>query len=129
MTEPPVPEQDDLEAQDPQDEKSVLVNAAFELFRAESDDLSRKDAIKRLTDLIPGYTDRQYTSAWTKVRALFDNACRMVFRWATENPPGATFELPDKNRIFLNELTRVCGGFTEEQYAEALEYAFEKSIF
>ncbi len=110
-------------------EKQELLTGAFELFQEKSDAMARKDAVEALKERVPGFTERQYASAWNRVRALFDNACRLVFRWATDNPAGTTFELPDTNRIFLDELTEICKGFTEEQYHKALEYGFQKGIF
>ncbi len=110
-------------------DKQELLNAAYSLFCAEADEVSRKDAVKILRDLAPGFTDRQYRTAWNRVSALFDNACRLVFRWGNDNPPGTTFELPDKDRIFLDELAKLSRGFSETQYHEALEYGFRKSIF
>lgn len=111
------------------EEKQELITYAFELFREETDKLSRKEAIDLLKSKVPGFTERQYASAWNRVRALFDNACRLVFRWGTDNPAGTIFELPDRERVFLNELTELCKGFTDEQYDEALEYGFKKAIF
>lgn len=114
--------------QAPEAKKALLKNA-FELYKEDPDKLSRKDAVKRLRERVPGFTDRQYESAWTRVRSLFDNACRLVFRWASVNPTGTIFELPDNQRVFLDELAKLCRGFSEEEYCEALEYGFEKSIF
>jgi hypothetical protein len=111
------------------DEKKELLDCAFDLFQQEVDSLTRKEALNRLKERVPGFTERQYSSAWNRVQALFDNSCRLVFRWATNNPPGTEFELPDHNRVFLNDLTELCRGFTDEQYTAALEYGFQKSIF
>jgi len=111
------------------EEKQELLTGAFDLFKQESDKMSRKDAVEALKERVPGFSERQYASAWNRVRALFDNACRLVFRWATDNPAGTEFELPDTNRIFLDELCSLCRGFTEQQYHEALEYGFQKGIF
>lgn len=111
------------------EEKQELLTGAFELFKEETENMSRKEAIEALKDRVPGFTERQYASAWNRVRALFDNSCRLVFRWATDNPAGTEFELPDKNRVFLDELSSLCRGFTEEQYHQALEYGFQKGIF
>jgi len=118
----------DSKSQASEDKKALLRNA-FELYKENPDELSRKDAIKELRERVPGFTDRQYESAWTRVRSLFDNACRLVFRWASINPAGTVFELPDSQRIFLDELGKLCRGFSEEEYSDALEYGFEKSIF
>ncbi|SRR5579883_3095817 len=111
------------------EEKLELITCAFDLFKEETDRLSRKEAIELLKTRVPGFTERQYASAWNRVRGLFDNACRLVFRWATDNPAGTEFELPDRDRIFLDELTELCRGFTPEQYDQALEYGFKKAIF
>lgn len=110
-------------------EKQELLTGAFLLFLESTDKVARKDAVEQLRERVPGFTERQYASAWNRVRALFDNSCRLVFRWATENPAGTEFELPDTNRIFLDELCTLCKGFTEEQYHQALEYGFQKGIF
>lgn len=110
-------------------EKQELLTGAFHLFLESTDKVARKDAVERLRERVPGFTERQYASAWNRVRALFDNSCRLVFRWATENPAGTEFELPDTNRIFLDELCNLSPSFTEEQYQQALEYGFQKGIF
>jgi hypothetical protein len=53
----------------------------------------------------------------------------MAFRWANENPPGAEIDDVAINQVFLGELSMKVPGFSPNQYAEALGYAFENSIF
>ncbi len=108
------------------DEK-LLLQGAVELFSERS--RLDKNLLPKLKEKIPGYSDPQYVSAYTRVEALFDKACKLVFQWTTENPPGAEFELPDKEHVFVDELARDCGGFSEEDYNVALAYGFEMTIF
>lgn len=108
------------------DEK-LLLQGAVDLFSEKS--RLDKNLLPKLKEKIPGYSDPQYVSAYTRVEALFDKACKLVFQWTTENPPGAEFELPDKERVFVDELSKDCGGFTEEEYNKALAYGFEMTIF
>lgn len=108
------------------DEK-ILLEEAVELFSAKS--RLDKNLLPKLKEKIPGYSDSQYVSAYSRVEALFDRACKLVFQWTTENPPGATFELPDKERVFVDELAKDCDGFSEEEYNVALAYGFEMTIF
>lgn len=110
-------------------DKEELLQAAYELFKKSDDGFSQKDALKKLESEVPGFTQRQYKAAWTRVTTLFDNACKLVFRWSADKPPGTVFELPDENRVFVDELNKLCRGFSDEQYLEALEYGFEKAIF
>lgn len=110
-------------------DKEVLLHAAFELFKEVPEGIKQNKAIEKLESMAPGFTQRQYKAAWTKVLSLFDSACKLVFRWSSDKPPGTIFELPDENRIFIDELTKQCRGFSEEQYLQALEYGFEKAIF
>jgi hypothetical protein len=108
------------------DEK-LLLQGAVELFSEKS--RKDKNLLPKLKERIPGYSDPQYVSAYTRVEALFDKACKLVFQWTTENPPGAEFELPDKERVFVDELAKSCDGFSEEDYNAALAYGFEMTIF
>ena len=110
-------------------DKEELLQAAYELFKDARDGLSEKSALDKLESKVPGFTERQYKAAWARVTTLFDNACKLVFRWSADKPPGTIFELPDENRVFVDELTKLCRGFSEDQYLEALEYGFEKAIF
>jgi hypothetical protein len=108
------------------DEK-LLLQGAVELFSEKS--RLDKNLLPKLKEKIPGYSDPQYVAAYSRVEALFDKACKLVFQWTTENPPGAEFELPDKERVFVDELSKDCDGFTEEDYNAALAYGFEMTIF
>ena len=110
-------------------DKEVLLKAAYELFKEVPEGIKQNKALEKLEEKAPGFTQRQYKAAWTKVLNLFDCACKLVFRWSSDKPPGTVFELPDENRVFIDELTKLCRGFSEEQYLEALEYGFEKAIF
>ena len=76
-------------------DKEALLLAAYNLFNESSEELSEKKAVEKLETLAPGFSNRQYKTAWSKVLSLFDNACRLVFRWSADKPPGTTFELPD----------------------------------
>ncbi len=111
------------------EDKEALLNAAYDLFRSDPERYSQDGAIEELQAVIPGFTERQYKSAWSRVTTLFENACRLVFRWSTDKPPGTVFELPDENRVFVDDLTKLCRGFSEDQYLEALEYGFKQAIF
>lgn len=108
------------------DEK-LLLQGAVELFCEKN--RSDKNLLPKLKEKIPGYSDPQYVSAYSRVEALFDKACKLTFQWTTENPPGATFELPDRDRVFVDELAKDCDGFTDEDYNAALAYGFEMTIF
>lgn len=111
------------------EDKEALLNAAYDLFKEDPDRFSHENSIKDLEAAVPGFTERQYKSAWSRVITLFDSACTLVFRWSTDKPPGATFELSDEDRVFVDDLTKLCRGFSEDQYLEALEYGFKKAIF
>ena len=110
-------------------DKKELLDAAFMLYAECPDEVTRKDAVSLLKERTPGFTDRQYRTAWNRVRTLYDNACRLVFRWANENKPGTTFDLPDTDRIFLDDLCELSRGFDDDQYEIALEYGFRTAIF
>lgn len=111
------------------EDKEALLNAAYDLFKQDPERYGKESAIKELEETVPGFSERQYKSALTRVISLFENACKLVFRWSTDKPPGTVFELPDENRIFVDDLTKQCRGFSEDQYLEALEYGFKKAIF
>jgi hypothetical protein len=108
-------------------DEQTLQREAVELFTTKS--RMDKNLLPKLKERIPGFSDAQYVSTYSRVEALFDRACKVVFNWTTENPPGATFNLPDTERIFVNELDKHCPGFTEEDYNAALAYGFEMTIF
>lgn len=108
-------------------DETLLLQGAVELF-AEKNRLD-KNLLPKLKEKIPGYSDPQYVAAYSRVEALFDRACKLVFQWTTENPPGAVFELPDKERVFVDELEKDCDGFSDEEYNAALAYGFEMTIF
>lgn len=110
-------------------DKEALLHAAYDLFNESDDGFTEQKAIEKLEELAPGFSKRQYKTAWSKVLSLFDNACKLVFRWSADKPPGTTFELPDENKVFLEELKKDCRGFNNEQYLSALEYGFKKAIF
>ncbi len=82
-----------------------------------------------MAQALPGLTERQYASAWNQVHLLFEQACKMAFRWANENPAGAEIDLNMIERIFLEELATKCQGFTREQYRVALAHGFDRGIF
>ncbi len=108
-------------------DENFLLQGAVELFSEKS--RLDKNLLPKLKEEIPGYSDPQYVSAYSRVEALFNLACKLVFQWTTENPPGAIFELPDRNRVFVDELAKECEGFSDEEYNVALAYGFEMTIF
>ncbi|QQR55783.1 MAG: hypothetical protein IPG59_12250 [Candidatus Melainabacteria bacterium] len=107
----------------------TLVNGAFGVFTESEIEPGERKAVETMMQRIPDYSEEQYRAAWAIVRNLFDCACHLVFRWSNENSVGTTFDLPDTRGVFLQQLNATCGGFTQEQYDKALEYAFEKTIF
>lgn len=107
----------------------ALVNSAFGLFAESEIEPGERKAVETLMERTPGYSENQYRAAWGRVRTLFENACRLVFRWSNENSVGTTFDLPDTRGVFLQELHNNCQGFTQDQYNRALEYGFERAIF
>lgn len=107
-------------------DESSLLKEAVELFCTRQ---KNENLLPKLKELNPGYSDAQYVSVYGRTEALFDMACKMVFGWASEAETGAIFELPDKGRIFIDELARRCKGFSDEEYNKALAYAFETTIF
>ena len=107
----------------------ILKSAAFDLFLESFDGFTEEKAIEKLKNQAPGFSHKEYRAAWLNTLTLFDNACKLVFRWSTDKPPGTTFELPDENRVFLDELKQLSHGYTDEQYLNALEYGFRKAIF
>lgn len=108
-------------------DEAFLVIEAVELFSKKG--RSDKNLLPQLKERLPGYSDSQYVSVYSRVEALFSIACKLVFQWTTENPPGATFDLPDTESVFLEELKRQCPGFNPEVYDQALAYGFEVTIF
>ena len=108
-------------------DEQLLLKETVELFSERS--RLDKNLLPKLKERIPGYSDSQYVSAYSRVEALFDMACKLVFQWTTENPPGATFELPDLECVFVDELAKNCDGFSTEEYNTALGYGFEMTIF
>jgi hypothetical protein len=105
-----------------------LLEAAFDLYKQTHSPVKR-ELVKKLAAALPGRGDKAYGAAFGCVHHLFDNACQMAFRWANENPPGAEIDDVAINQVFLGELSMKVPGFSPNQYAEALGYAFENSIF
>jgi len=116
--------------QDPAVENDVaeILHAAFKLYGA-ADKPNRKECLKQLAVAVPGYTEREYTHAWNQVSVLFEHACKLAFRWANENPPGAIIDSNVVEAIFMEEITMKCKGFSTEEYCEALTYGFDRGIF
>lgn len=108
-------------------DEQLLLKGAVELFSSKG--RIEKNLLPKLKETVPGYSDSQYVSAYSRVEALFNAACKLVFQWTTENPPGAVFELPDTERVFIDELMKHCNGFSDEDYNTALAYGFEVTIF
>lgn len=90
---------------------------------------SRKECLRLMASQMPGLSERQYASAWNRVNLLYEQACKLAFRWANENPPGAEIEEEVVETVFLDEIARKCQGFTREQYRGALMYGFDRGIF
>lgn len=107
-------------------DESALLTDAVELFTTRK---KNENLLPKLKEQNPGYSDAQYVSTYGRTEALFDLACKMVFSWASEAETGAVFELPDRGRIFIDELSRRCKGFSDEDYNKALAYAFETTLF
>jgi len=105
-----------------------LLHAAFRLYGA-ADKPNRRECMKQLAQAVPGYSEREYTHAWNRVSVLYEYACKLAFRWANENPPGATIESNVVEAIFMDEIAGKCQGFSPEEYAVALTYGFERGIF
>jgi len=105
-----------------------LLHAAFSLYGA-ADKPTRRECLKQLAQAVPGYSEREYTHAWNRVNMLYEYACKLAFRWANENPPGAVIDSNVVEAIFMEEIMSKCHGFKQEEYAMALNYGFERSIF
>ena len=105
-----------------------ILRAALALYTA-SDKPNRKEGLKQLALAVPGHDERDYTHAWNQVSMLFEYACKLAFRWANENPPGALIDTNVIEQIFMDEIVSKCRGFQRDDYAQALSYGFERSIF
>lgn len=105
-----------------------ILEAAFDLYK-ETQSPVKRELIKKLAAALPGRGEKAYAAAFACIHNLFDNACQIAFRWANENPPGAEIDDIAINQVFMEELTRRAPGFSAKQYGEALNYAFESSIF
>jgi len=110
------------------DKKTKLLQAGVEIFH-EKKGPAKVEFLRLLRQKTPGHWDDEYEEAHKKVETLFKHACKLAFRWGDENPPGATFEIPDKHRVLIDELAQGAEGFTEVEYNLALEYGFSTTIF
>ena len=105
-----------------------LLLVAFDVYQQSSRPVKR-ETIKKLSAALPGRGEKEYSEAWTQISTLFDNACKLAFTWANENPPGAEIDNLVIDQVFLEELERRVPGFSSEQYSQALGYGFENGIF
>lgn len=110
------------------DNDGEIIATAFRIYGVEQTP-SRRECLKSMAQEVPGLSDRQYASAWNQVHLLFEQACKMAFRWANENPAGAEIDLDTIEHLFLDELAGKCQGFTREQYRAALVHGFDRGIF
>lgn len=107
---------------------SDVLSAAFKIYES-AEKPSKKDFVKKLKAAAPGFDDKEYEQAWTRVSNLFEQACKLAFRWANENSPGAEIDLSLIENVFINEIARKCQGFTYAEYSRALTYGFDRGIF
>ncbi len=105
-----------------------ILQVAFSIYGS-PETPSRKECLRLMAKQLPGLSERQYASAWNRVNLLYEQACKLAFRWANENPPGAEIDEEVVESIFLDEIARKCHGFTRDQYRGALMYGFDRGIF
>ncbi len=105
-----------------------VLQVAFRIYSADKSP-NRKECLKKLAADYPGMNERQYADAWGRVDQLFEQSCKLAFRWANENPAGTEIDEEIIETIFLDELARKCQGFTKEQYKFALNRGFDRGIF
>lgn len=112
----------------PKKGKADVLSAAFDIY-LEHEKITRKEFMKKIAAAVPDLSDKEYDQAWTRVSNLFDQACRLAFRWANENEPGAEIDFSVVENLFVTEIAKKCQGFTFSEYSRALSYGFEKGIF
>lgn len=107
---------------------SDILSVAFEIYLNEEKPV-KKAFVKQLSQAVPGLDNKEYEQTWTRVSNLFEQACKLAFRWANENSPGSEIDISLIENIFINEIARKCQGFTYAEYAKALDYGFDRGIF
>lgn len=105
-----------------------VLSSAFKIYES-SEKPAKRDFVKKLKAEAPGFDDKEYEQAWTRVSNLFEQSCTMAFRWANENAPGSEIDLSLIENVFINEIARKCQGFTYAEYSRALNYGFDRGIF
>lgn len=105
-----------------------ILQAAFKIYGS-PETPNRKECLRLMASQVPGLSERQYASAWNRVNLLYEQACKLAFRWANENPPGAEIDEIVVEQVFLDEIARKCSGFTRAQYIGALLHGFDRGIF
>lgn len=105
-----------------------ILQVAFSIYGS-PETPSRKECLRLMAKQLPGLSEREYASAWNRVNLLYEQACKLAFRWANENPPGAEIDEEVVESIFLDEIARKCQGFTRDQYRGALMHGFDRGIF
>jgi len=117
-----------LNEEEKKDVSFEVLQVAFGIYKSQESP-GRKDCLKKMAAQLPGLTERQYADAWNRVDLLFEQSCKLAFRWANENPAGAEIDEDLIEQLFLDELARKCRGFTKEQYKSALDHGFDRGIF
>ena len=107
---------------------SDVLSAAFKIYEG-AEKPTKRDFIKKLKVEASGFDDKEYEQAWARVSNLFEQACKLAFRWANENTPGSEIDLSLIENVFINEIARKCQGFTYAEYSRALTYGFDRGIF
>lgn len=105
-----------------------ILSIAFEIYLA-SEKPTKKEMVKKLTAAVPELDAKEYEQAWNRVNGLFEQSCKLAFRWANENVPGSEIDMNLIENVFINEIARKCQGFTYAEYAKALTYGFDRGIF
>ena len=105
-----------------------VLSAAFTIYM-EAEKPTKRDFVKKLGAAVPGLDAKEYEQAWTRVSNLFEQSCKLAFRWANENSPGSEIDISLIENVFINEIARKCQGFTYAEYSKALTYGFDRGIF
>jgi hypothetical protein len=110
------------------DDGLEILQVAFKIYGS-PETPNRKECLRLMASQLPGLSEREYASAWNRVNLLYEQACKLAFRWANENPPGAEIDEEVVEQVFLDEIARKCQGFTRAQYRGALMHGFDRGIF